>query len=490
MGNHSRDEGKGTSRRDLLKASGMGAIALGAGAASAQAGAQTPAAKTVDVVIVGAGFSGLAAARQLTKAGKSVAVLEARDRVGGRTKPGQIAGHTVDLGGMWVGPTQERLLALGEEFGVKRYLSPVAGTKLTEIGGEVRRSKETALALDPEALADLGRAIGEINELVAKVPIDAPWTAPDAKALDTKTMSAWIEEIAKHPQVRWTLTRLSETLFAHDTASLSVLHFLFYIHSGGDLSTMAALGDGAQKWLYHGGVHQIARKVGDTLGDRVVLNCPVARISQDDHGIEVATPMGAWKASRVIVAAAPTLCSRIRFSPPLPGARDKLTQRYPMGSTIKFWVAYSRPFWRDRGLNGYISSDSYEISSMIDATPDGAGAGFLVGFFEAGHAIAWGQKSQQERRDYVVGQIERLYGAEGGQPIDYVDNDWTSEEWSRGCYGGVPTPGTLTMLGTVLRQPVGRIHWAGTETAEQWTGYIDGAIRAGERAATEVLEAL
>lgn len=481
-------------RRGVLRTGGLGAMLLGAGGTPALAQGATsglhPGRSPVDVLVIGAGFSGLSAAHQLVGAGKSVVVLEARERVGGRTKPAQLAGHTIDVGGMWVGPTQTRLIALGEKYGARRFISPAIGSNISFIEGEKLVGKGTRPGFDDATVAEFHRLYGALGQLAETVPPEAPWTAPDADRLDSQTFRAWIEEQTEREDMRRNLDRLSAALLTTDSSTISMLYLLFYIRSGDSLSSLVSVGDGAQKWLYHGGVHQIATKMAEELGDRIVLNTPVQHIRQDAGGVEVLTENGSWRARRVIVALPPAMCARIRFSPMLPTTRDKLQQRYPMGSTIKFWVAYAKPFWRERGLNGYVYFDRSELTACLDGTPEGSKEGLLVGFIEASRAVQWSARTMAERRALVLGELVRAYGPEAGEAIDYIDNDWSQEEWSHGCYAGNATPGTLSTLGTALRQPVGRIHWAGTETSPHWAGYIEGAIRAGERAAAEAAAAL
>jgi len=479
------------SRRDILRTGGMGAMLLTAGLGSAPASAQAAAGDRAggiaDVIVIGAGFSGLAAARQLMRQGKSVIVLEAAERIGGRTKAGKLAGHTIDLGGMWVGPTQTRLLALGEEYGARRYVTPVKGNRVSVMNNEVITGKSP---FDEATLAEFDRLYKKINALSATIPPEAPWTAPDAQMLDSKTFRTWIEEQTENARMRRNLDRFAAALLTSESSSMSMLYLLFYIRSGDDMPTITGVGEGAQKWLYHGGVHQIAAGMARELGERIRLGCPVHHVRHDAEGVEVIGEQGSWRAKQVIVAVPPANCTRIRFSPTLPADRDKLQQRYPMGSTIKYWVAYDRPFWRDRGLNGYVYFDKAEITNAVDATPDGAKEGMLAGFIEADHAIKWNRSSTSERRSLVLGELARAFGPEALNAIDYADNDWSAEEWCHGCYAGNATPGTLTSFGTALRKPVGRVHWAGTETSPIWTGYIEGAIRAGERAAAEAAAGL
>ena len=443
-----------------------------------------------DVIVVGGGFSGLAAARALSRAGRSSVVLEARDRVGGRTKPGRIAGHTIDLGGMWVGPTQTRLLALGDEYGAKRYLSPINGKNVSEVKGVIRYGDADMPAVDEAALGEFTRVAGEIDAMSKKIAPDAPWFADGARDLDSITFSQWSRQVTSNEQTQKMLDAVAGAIFASDRSSFSLLYFLYYLKSGGDLPTLMGVGDGAQKWLYHGGVHQIARAIGSELGERVVLNAPVREVDQDDAGVTVTSDAGVWRGRQVIVAVPPALCTRIGFKPAIPSLRAKLCERFPMGSVIKFWVAYDRPFWRAKGLNGLLFTDASPLGLAVDATPDNAQVGLIAGFFEGERAIEWGMRPQSDRRAKIVGEITRLLGPEGANAIDYIDNDWPSEEWSRGCYGGVATPGTLSLFGQALRQPVGRIHWAGTEASPMWTGYIEGAIRAGENAAAAALASI
>jgi monoamine oxidase len=213
----------------------------------------------------------------------------------------------------------------------------------------------------------------------------------------------------------------------------------------------------------------------------------VRRIVQDGSGVAVETDRHRdFKAGRVIVALPPAMAGRIAYAPILPALRDQLTQRMPMGWYAKVEAVYPTPFWRSDGLSGQVVSDTGPVRTTFDNTPPDGTPGVLMGFIAADDGRVWSQLSASERRNAALGSFARYFGTAALGPIQYVEKDWTAEEWSRGDPVGLMPPGVLTQYGPALRPPVGRVHWAGTETAEVWTGYMDGAVRSGERVADEV----
>jgi monoamine oxidase len=445
----------------------------------------------VDVVVVGAGLAGLVATRDLLAAGLSVLVLEARDRVGGRILNHTLeSGAVVEVGGQWVGPTQNHVLALAEELGVGLFPTYVEGEHFLAVDGAVKRYGGDDFALPTDALADVAETQERLKEMAAEVPLDEPWRAAEAAAWDAQTVDAWLVANSKTEVGLGYWRTLVPALFSAETAEMSLLHFLFYCRSGGTIEQLVATGGGAQESRLVGGSQQLALRLADRLGGDVVrLGAPVTSIRQDDGGVKVTHDGGVVEAARAIVAIPPTLAGRIRYSPALPPLRDQLTQQVPMGYVTKVQIAYPEPFWRTEGLSGSVFSLDDEVSVIFDNSPPDLSCGVLLGFLEGGHARRAGKLSPEERKELILSVFAKFFGPRAADPDEYVERDWAAEEWSRGCYGGRFGTGVWTGYGEALREPVGRIHWAGTETAEVWNGYMDGAVRSGGRAAREVLTA-
>ena len=439
------------------------------------------------MIVVGAGMSGLAAARTLRRQGKNVVVLEARDRVGGRVKAGKLAGHSIDLGGMWVGPTQIRLLDLLREYHIATMPQYLKGKGIVEIAGKRSTPEGEGFGFDSKAQAEFDRVLALLDKLTATIPPDAPWTAPHAVEWDDITLEEWHRENVHNDDVLRFLTSEARVNFTADPWQLSFLYFLFYLRSGDGFTMLASYDNGAQMYIVPESMHQVTAAIGKELEGSLVFAAPVSAISQDAGGVTVTSDKGTWQAEQAIVAVPLPLSSRIRYQPALPADRDALSQQMPMGSIIKLWIAYEKPFWRDHGMNGLLFTDTPPCSSISDASPASGSPGFLVGFMDGRRALKWSGRPMEERKKLFTDMIVNYFGPEGAKPIDYIDQDWPADPWSRGCYGPSMGPGVLTTLGPALRTSFGRVHWAGTETSPIWTGYIEGAIRSGERAASDVL---
>lgn len=444
------------------------------------------------VVVVGAGLAGLSAARRLLEDGAEVTVLEARDRVGGRVEGTHtVAGVPLELGAQWIGPTQNRVAALTEELGLETFPTWNVGENVVELRG--RRSTMSSARgapppLGPFALVDLFQGLRRFESLASRVPLDRPWSAPRAERLDAMTFDTWIHRNLRTALGRDYFTIATEAVFSAQPRDMSALHALFYAHAGVDLETLLSVEDGAQQTRVAGGTVQIAERLADELGGRVVLGDAVRRVEQGADGAAVLTRSGArHPADRVVVTLPPTLAGRLEYDPPLPPWRDQLTQRVPAGSVIKLHLVYDRPFWRDRGLSGQAASDRGPVKVMFDNSPPDGGCGVLMGFIEGDEARGWSRRSTEERAAAATACAVRYLGRDAAAPLEFLERDWSAEEFSRGCYGAHFAPGVWSAFGAALREPVGRVHWAGAECATVWNGYMEGAVRSGESTARDVI---
>jgi monoamine oxidase len=446
----------------------------------------------VDVVVVGAGLAGLAAARALTAQGVSVVVLEARDRVGGRTLNHDLGdGKVVEVGGQWIGPTQDRLAALARELGVDTFPTHASGHNLLEYRGSVRRYRGTIPRINPAVLTDVQQAQMRLNRLARQVPLDAPWEARGAAKLDGQTAATWMRRNMATRSGRMLLELGIEAVWAAQPEDMSLLHVLFYIHSAGRLEMLFDTEGGAQQDRFIGGSQRIALYMAEELGEeRMDLDAPVRRIEHGPDGVTVHADGVMARGRRAIVAIAPTLAGRIAYDPPLPGYRDQLTQRMPLGTVAKCMAIYPEPFWRSEGLSGQATSDAGPVRLMFDNSPPDGSPGVLLGFLEGRHARELGRVRPEERRTAVIECFARVFGPRAASPDDYVERLWAEEEWTRGCYGCHMPTGAWTAYGPALHAPIGPIHWAGAEYAQVWNGYMDGAVRSGAAAAAEVVEVL
>lgn len=441
-----------------------------------------------DCVIIGAGYAGIAAASRLHEAGKNIIVLEARDRIGGRVCSQILpnSGVTVDLGAQWIGPKQDNMWNWVKKHQVEVYDCYDSGENFFHYNGKTSAYKGTIPKMNPIALVEIGIAMARLNRMCSQIPLESPWSAPKAKEWDSITMDTWIRNNIKTSQARMAIHVGLETVFACQAAEISLLHFLFYCHSGGNLDTLLAVTGGAQQTLFKKGAQHLLEQEAKPFNDKIYFHQPVKTIRQNDSGVVVLTEELEVIAAKVIVAVPPALCQKIHFEQPLPQRKAQLFQRMPMGAAMKCFAVYDKPFWRENNFSGQIVSDRTPFHASFDCSKP-EGKGIFLFFVEGQHARDFIELPQAERKEKVLSELEYYYGKQARKVIDYTDKCWTEEEYSGGGYAGNFTPGSWTQFGQVLRSPVGNIHWAGTETAMKSCGYMDGAIESGYRAADELL---
>ncbi|HEU4944130.1 MAG TPA: flavin monoamine oxidase family protein [Solirubrobacterales bacterium] len=442
---------------------------------------------SVDVAIVGAGLSGLTAARALADAGREVVVLEARDRIGGRLLNDSLGdGVQVDLGGQWVGSDHSRVQGLAGELGLELFPQFGDGENLLDVSGTRRRYRGTIPRLGPGVLWDIFVARRRIARLARGVSAEQPWAADRAAELDDQTLAEWCEANVRTPIARELIGLAGRTVWGAGPEELSMLHVLFYVRSAGSFDKLIDTEGGAQQDRLEGGAQELALGLAASLGERVRLGFPVRRIEGRDGSVRIVADGLELEAQRAIVAVPPAIAARIEFEPALPEMRQQLAEQLRPGILNKCVALYETPFWRDDGLSGASVTDTGPATLTFDCSPRDASAGVLLGFVGGPEARELAALPEADRRPVVLAGFERLYGPAAAQPLDYAEQAWATEEWS----GGGPTsnfgPGGWSECGLALRKPVGPIHWAGTETATVWSGYMEGAMQAGERAAAEV----
>lgn len=497
------DEQHRISRRRLVGSAAVGAAGVAIGADRATAKPKTSKRKA-DVVIVGAGFAGLTAALELKAAGKSVIVLEARNRTGGRVHNHKIGmGEISERGGTFTGPTQDRLMAMAKRFNVDTFPTFGDGDNVyVDSNGARSTYADTGptgtAPPDPVILADLANIVMMLNDMAAEIDVEAPYDSPDAAARDGQTFESWIDENAITPQFKELVPVATRPIFGAEPREISLLYVLFYIAASGNEDNVGTFErnfntrDGAQESRFVGGTQEITDRMEKALGKRVIKKAPVSRIKHGPKGVTVTAKGVTVNAKQVIVAIPPALASRIEYSPALPAKRDQLTQRTSQGTLMKVACVYDTPFWRDAGLSGAVVSYDEPVQVTYDGSPPGddPDLGVIFGFVGGDVQRDFISMSKNDRKAAVVANFTKYFGSEAQNPNQYFESDWVSERFSRGGPVGFTSPGALFQLGRFLREPVGRIHWAGTETSGFWVGYMDGAIRSGERVAAEVLGAL
>ncbi|KAK7725741.1 hypothetical protein SLS57_003807 [Botryosphaeria dothidea] len=454
--------------------------------------------QTVDVAIVGAGLSGLSAAKDLVSAGKSVLILEARDRVGGRILNAHLSnGGITEAGAEFVGPTQDRVLQLAEDLGLQTFKAYDEGNTTIWRNGTLSTYDSAVTGpvppLDDESLAQAAAALQKLDQAAGEIDVNAPWEHPNAAAWDSETFQTWIDRELTTPVARDQFAFATTSVFSTEPRELSVLYVVAYIAGAGNETTqgtferLVGVADGAQESRVIGGTQLLAITLAQRFQDRTVLNAPVRRIEQDGDAYAVSADNARVSAKHVVVAMSPPLASRIAYHPLLPPSRDQLTQRMPMGSVAKAIAVYPSPFWRAAGLNGQLNSDSGVVRATFDNSPPNATFGALMGFIEADQARKMDALSEEDVAAAVAQDFVRYFGPQAANATEWVIQRWDLEEWSRGGPVAYGPPGVLTQYGPALRQSFGNIHFAGTETSPYWTGYMDGAVRSGERVAKDIL---
>ncbi|MBT9556743.1 MAG: FAD-dependent oxidoreductase [Myxococcales bacterium] len=450
-----------------------------------------------DVIVVGAGLAGLMAARMLRDKGVDVIALEARDRVGGRTRVDTLQGAPFDLGGQWISSRHHRMRDLCEEFGLQTFPTHHAGKKVLDLDGRLSTHRHAIPSLSYWSLWVLSRTLAKSERLRRTVPLDAPWETPDAARLDGLSVADLSRDFGLSRTVQELFDVAVRTVFGAEPTEISALYFAFYLNSSGGLRRLIEIKDGAQERRVTAGAGEIAKRLAADLGSCLVTDTPVRRIAHRESGVLFGTSHGTMSARLAILALPPKQALAIEYEPELPPGKRALLDGFRMGSTAKVFVFYAECFWRDAGYSGEVTcaiprgaTTPPPLTWVVDNSTSDAKVPCLLGFRVGAPGRHWRSRPEAERRAAIIAQLVRYFGPKAASPIAIVEHDWDDDEWAAGCPVAAMPPGLMTQHGRLLRDAVGPLHWAGTETAEDFCGFMEGALESGERAASEVLALL
>ncbi|GAB2495766.1 MAG: FAD-dependent oxidoreductase [Cytophagales bacterium] len=441
-----------------------------------------------EVLIIGAGFSGLAAAKKLYENHTSFLLLEARDRLGGRVYTKRFEDFYLDFGGQWIGPTQDRMYELCRENGVEFFETYNSGKNIIDLRQRIKTYRGVIPKLNLFALLNLDWMMRKMQRMANSISLHAPWTHAKAKAWDKMTLEEFLRNNTRSNDA-YTVIRVGcETIFACDPKDLSLLHALFYIRSGTSLDCLINIKNGAQQHRIKGGMQHLAEKMAERFAEQIHFNSPVKNIQKTETGNRVSGEGFEWDCKQIILAVPPPLLSEIDFLPELSPEKTQLLKNYPMGRVGKCFMIYDKPFWREMGFSGQsVADESVPFQTLFDCSPADGSKGILMGFTIGSRADSFFTQTKEERKQQMEAVLVRYFGDKARNHSQYEDFTMTDETWSRGCYAALMQPGNWTAWQDAYRKSEGNIHFAGTEAAERWHGYIEGAVLAGELAAEKCL---
>jgi putrescine oxidase len=442
----------------------------------------------IDVVVIGAGATGLSAAHALQRAGRSVVVLESRDRVGGRLWTDEVDGVDLELGGQWVSPDQEELLRTLDELGLETFTRYREGDSVyIDAAGERRTFQGEQLPVAPAVEKEMVRITELLDTLAAQMDPARPWAAPFAQELDRKSFAAWLDDSCSEPEARDNIAMfIAQAMLTKPAHSFSALQAVHMAASAGSFSHLVDSEFILDKRVV-GGLQRVPLTLAERLGDAVRLGHDVERVRWSDDGVEVVAGDVTLSARHLVMAVPPTAVSRIRFDPPLPSSRREADQHQSFGQVIKVHVTYPAPFWRHAGLSGTVFSPYELVHEAYDNTNHGDSRGTLVGFVSDERADEVRRLGADERRDAILTSLSHYYGEEALAPSSYFESDWTSEELGQGAYATSFDLGGLTRFGPALREPVGPIQIGSSDVAGLGFQHVDGALRVGAEMAAAIV---
>lgn len=451
-----------------------------------------------DVIVLGAGLSGLSAAKVLHEKGIDVVVLEARDRVGGRTftvRNKKV--EWVDLGGSYVGPTQNYILRLAKDLGIETYkiFSDLDCIQYTHRKAVAYNSQwPTFGSLSPLAWYDINYVMEKMDRMMEEIPREDPWNCKHAVEWDSMSLSEFLKKECWTSHGLEFISGVNQANLASCPSQISLLWTLWYTKCCEGNRRIWNVDNGAQERKFVGGSMSVSEALAKILGERVKFNTQVCKLVQNEKEVIVSTTEGKIYEGKFLIMAIPLpMQLKLHYDPPLPPLRNQLLQRVPVGCVMKVNIYYKTPFWREKGLNGFIAcADGQSVlGNVVDDCRPGLDLAALTIFIFSDHVIRLQEMSREERIKVIAGDLASAYGSdEALHPVHYEEHNWLKEQYSGGCYVSTFPPGVLSRYGKALRQPFDKVFFGGTETATSWPGYMNGAVQAGENAARQVLETM
>jgi monoamine oxidase len=441
-----------------------------------------------DVVIIGAGLSGLTAARVLAKANKKILVLEAQERVGGRTWSLPVGQNDfIDVGGQWIGKGHDRMYQLVAEAGLKTFPTFTEGKSILRKSSENHEYKGDTPPLGLFALVATQKVLNRFDKAAARISLEAPWQSPNALAMDNQSLSSWIDETISNAKARTLMKRMAEGELCQSVEDVSLLQALSSARATGSLRQAEKVEDGALRDRIFGGAQDVSHFLHRELKDAVKLNCPVSFVRQELGYLLVGNKDFSVRTKKLIVTAPLPVVKKIQFMPELPREKQLLINSMEMGTVIKVHAVYASPFWRARRFNGSSTCLDEVVELSVDNSISGSERGIITSLIHAGRAKRLLKLSDQERKEVLINAYANLFGEQARQPILYHDYSFTNNPWIGGAYSGYFKKGIFSKYGEHLTKPCGDIHWAGTETSTLFKGFMEGAVLSGERVAKEIL---
>ena len=446
----------------------------------------------LDCAIIGAGLAGLVAARDLRNRGLGVVVLEARDRVGGRVENGVLAdGQYVELGGQWIGAGHDAIFELIERYGLRTIGIPARGNLVVRVHGRLLEVPSAAdgAELTPFEVADLSQGLLRLRRLAHRLADDPAWVAANDAWL-RQDLRRWVRTNLRTGGAQARFGEVYEAAFGPMIPKATLEEGLRQINSGPSLETMIANNGGLNQQRIEGGMTALCEALANDLGEVVRLGNPVTKVTHGDTAVVTLASGETVEARTVVSTLPPRLAVALEYDPPLPQWRRDVAEKVAPGNVIKAYLVYETPFWRERGLSGQSSSDEGAVRVTFDTTPADSTRGLLMGFFEGNEADSLAHRSLETRRRAFVESAVHAFGEEAAEPSEYVERDWSAEQYTRGCHGAHFAPGIWTSNGPVLAASEGCLYWAGAEYSTKFNGYMEGAVRSGEEVAATIAVAL